>query len=225
MTDPAQAPPPGASVPMGRLDRFTRLLAPPVEVLGQRGTVITPLIVVFAVSLLASGAALAWADSAGPESGASLLRASPYLVWVLALLSPVAAAFKGTLFAAMAWGILVLLGGTPRLRPVLSALFYGEAILSVQALWVTVGALLLDRPASVSGAFPVPAGLDAFVGAQGGVLLALAQQVTPFHVAWGIFLMLAFAAHGGVSRWGGAGAALFLWCLGTGLAALRMPTP
>lgn len=215
----------GAPAPLGRLDRLARLLAPPVEELGGKGTLLMPLIVVFAVAVLAAGATWAWAGSAPPGSAAAVLRGSPYLLWLLALSSPVAAAFKGALFASMAWGILVLLGGTPRVRPLLSALFYGEAILSVQALWVTAGALLLDRSPPAPGAFPVPTGLDAFVGSHGGVLLAVAQQITPFHFAWAMFLVLAFGAHGGVSRWRGAGAALFLWCLGTALAALRIPTP
>ena len=224
MTDTEQSASIRAPEPLGPVDRLAGVLVPPMDALGGRGTIVAPLIVVFAVALLAAGAAWAWAESAPAGSGAALLRASSYLVWLLALASPVAAALKGAVFAAMAWGMLVLLGGTPRVRPLVSALFYGEAILSVQALWVTAGALVLGRAAPASGAFPVPSGLDAFVGPDAAVLLAVAQQVTPFHLAWGIFLLLAFASHGGVSRWRGAGVALCLWCLGVGLAALRVPT-
>jgi hypothetical protein len=178
---------------------------------------------VFVVSLLASAATWAWAASAPPGSGAALLRRSGYLVWLLALAAPLAAAFKGLFFAAMAWAVLVLLGGTPGVRPVVSALFYGEAILSVQALWVTAGALVLALPAPrAGGAMPVPSGLDAWVGSGGGTLLAIAQQVTPFHLAWVAFLALAFIAQAQVSRWVGVGAALFLWGLSTGLAVLRV---
>ncbi|HKJ01783.1 MAG TPA: hypothetical protein VJ997_04990, partial [Longimicrobiales bacterium] len=68
---------------------------------------------------------------------------------------------------------------------------------------------------------PVPSGLDAWVGSGGGPLLALAQQVTPFHVAWVVFLALAFGTQPGVSRWRGVGTALLLWGLGTVLAVLR----
>ena len=184
-----------------------------------------PLFLVFLVSLVAAAATWTWAASAPPGSGADLLRRSGYLVWLLALASPVAAALKGALFAALAWGILVLMGGTPGFRATASAMLYGEAILSVQALWVTAGALFLGLPAPESaGALPIASGLDAWVGSDGGALLALAQQVTPFHVAWVIFLGLAFGARSGVSRGRGFTAALILWGLSVGLAVLRTST-
>lgn len=212
--------------PEGRADRFAALLVPPIDRLGGRGTIVTPLALVFVIALCASGATWAWAGSAPPGSGAALLRTSGYLVWVLAVVSPLAAALKGLLFAAMAWGSLVLLGGTPPMRPLFSALLYGEAILVLQGLWITAGAMVVGAaPPGPGGAMPIPSGLDLWVGANGGALLALAQQVTPFHLAWVLFLTLAFASHGRVSRGRGLAAALLLWGLSTGLAVLRIPTP
>jgi hypothetical protein len=138
------------------------------------------------------------------------------------LVTPVSAALKGLLFAFLAWALLVLMGGTPRLRPLISTFYYGEVILTLQALWVTGVALLLSLPpSSEPGALPVPTGLDALIPPGHISLLAVAQQVTPFYLGWVIFLALALAAHGGVSRIRGASAAFILWGLGAGLAVLR----
>lgn len=214
-----------AAAPDGWLDRIAKLVGPPTGTLGDAGTIVSPLLLVFAVSLVSAAAAWTWASSAPPGSGAALLGRSGYLVWLLALAAPLGAALKGLLFASMAWAVLVLLGGRPTARPLISALFYGEAILAVQGLWVTGAALVWSLPAPGPGsALPVPSGLDAWVGASSGTLLTVAQNVTPFHLAWVIFLTLAFTRQGAVSWKRGLGTAVLLWGLSTGLAILRTST-
>ncbi|HSG09746.1 MAG TPA: hypothetical protein VLA36_15395 [Longimicrobiales bacterium] len=225
MTEPSSPAVSPTDARDGWLDRVARLVGPPTETLGDQGTIATPLLLVFSISLVSAAAAWTWASSAPPGSGAALLGRSGHLVWLLALAAPLGAALKGLLFAAMAWALLVLFGGCPAGRPLVSALFYGEAILAVQGLWVTGAALAWSLPAPGPGsALPVPSGLDAWVGASSGPLLTVAQNVTPFHLAWVVFLTLAFTRQAAVSWRLGLGTAFLLWGLGTGLAILRTST-
>ncbi|MDP2958377.1 MAG: hypothetical protein Q8N53_18255 [Longimicrobiales bacterium] len=210
----------------GRLDRLAELLVPRLGTLGRSGSILTPLLLVLGVALTSTWAARVWAASAPAGSAGPLLQNAGGLVWILAAASPVAVALKGTLLALLAWGVLVLLGGAPPMRPLVSALFYGEVLLALQALWVTGAALVLDLPAPGPGRLmPVASGLDAWVTSGNGAVLAMVQSVTPFHLAWVVFLGLAFALHAGVSRWRGLAAALLLWAFTVGLAVLRAPAP
>lgn len=225
MNEPSATTVSSSAAQDGRLDRIARLVGPPTGTLGDAGTIVSPLLLVFAASLVSAAAAWTWASSAPPGSGAALLGRSGYLVWLLALAAPVGAALKGILFAAVAWAVLVLVGGRPRARALVSALFYGEAILAVQGLWVTGATLAWSLPApGPGGALPVPSGLDAWVGAESGAFLTVAQNVTPFHLAWIIFLTLAFTRQGAVSWRRGLGTAVLLWGMTTGLALLRTST-
>jgi len=223
MTDLTADIAPPATHQRGAMDRLADVIVPPLSTLGLRGTIVTPLVLVLLVSLVSATALNIWAASAPADSAAALMRSAGGLVWVLAALAPLAAVVKGALYAIVVWAVLVLVGGTPAFRALFSALLYGEAILSAQALWISAAVLFLDLPAPGPGqALPVVTGLDAWVTSGNAVVQALIQNVTPFHVAWVVFLGLAFSVHGSLPRWKGIATALLLWSLTAGLAVLRV---
>jgi hypothetical protein len=203
--------------PATRLDRVAGYLVPPLDSLGGRGTIAAPLLLVLAVSLATAVATRAWGWTllfAGPPPAA--LRT---VLWVVAVLSPLISLVKGGLLALAAWAVLVLLGSPARLRPVLSAVLYGEAILSLQGPLLL---LMLSLQGGVrEGAVPAPMGLDLFVDPGRPVLLAVAHGVTPIHVAWVAFLALALSAGARSTRVHGLTVAALLWILTTGLGALH----
>lgn len=209
----------------GVMDRLADVIVPPLSTLGLRGTIVTPLVVVLFVSLVSAAALNIWAASAPSDSGAALMRSAGGLVWVLAAAAPLAAMVKGALYAIVVWAVLVLMGGTPAFRALFSALLYGEAILSAQALWISAAVLFFDLPAPGPGqALPVATGLDAWVTSGNAVVQALVQNVTPFYVVWVVFLGLAFSVHGRLPRWKGVATAFLMWALTAGLAVLRVST-
>jgi hypothetical protein len=207
------------SAPVGVIDRIAGWVLPPFGSLGSGATLVAPLVIVLGVSLATAEATRAWgwalaAGPAGPPPEA--LRA---WIWVIAMASPVIAVLKGGVLALVAWALLVLIGAPSGFRPVLGALLYGEAILSLQgpALLLT----LLVQGGARPGGVPVPTGLDILVDPGHPVLFSLARGVTPFHVAWVGFLALALAACAGTSRRRGLVVSAALWSMLVALAALR----
>lgn len=205
--------------PAGVLDRIASWALPPLGSLGSRATLVAPLAIVLGVALATAAGTQAWgwtlaAGPAGPPPEA--VRA---WVWVIAASSPLIALVKGGLLALVAWALLVLFGVPSNFRPVLSALLYGEAILSLQgpALLLT----LLLQGGVRRGGVPVPTGLDLLVEPAHAVLFALARGVTPFHLVWVGFLGLALAASAKAPRARGFAVSAALWTLVVGLAALR----
>lgn len=201
-----------AHTPGGMLDRMARLLAPPADALGGRGTLAAPLLLVLA----SSAAGAAWLQ--GPVAQAQAASLSPGALWTLAMLSPVVALAKGLFLAAMAWALLVLWSAPARFVRVLSAVLYGEAILALQNLWI---AGVVAARGRFDPTDPVHVGLDAVVGSGHPVLLAVARGVTPFHLAWIVFLALALAPRRDGPRWKGWAVACALWATTAGLLALR----
>lgn len=204
--------------PRGILDRIAYRVLPPLETLGEPGTILTPLVLVLVSSLLT--AAAMQAVGGGVPGGSALPPASvrPWL-WVLTALTPLFALLRGGLLALVGWAVLVLLGAAPRMRAVLSALLYGEAILALHgpALVLT----LLVQGGVRQGPVPVATGLDLFVDPSHPVLLAVARGITPFHLAWLAFLALALASCARVSRSRGLAAGTALWLLVVGLGVLQ----
>jgi hypothetical protein len=208
-----------ATAPAGILDRIAGWVLPPLGSLGSRATLVAPLGIVLGVSLATAAGTRAWGwalavGPAGPPPEA--LRA---WIWVIAMASPLIAVVKGGVLALVAWALLVLIGAPSAFRPVLGALLYGEAILSLQgpALLLT----LLLQGGARAGGVPVPTGLDVLVDPAHPVLLSLARGVTPFHLAWVAFLALALAACAGTSRARGLAVSGALWFMVVALAVLR----
>lgn len=203
----------------GVLDRIARRVLPPLSSLGESGTFVTPLSLILLSSVTTTAAMQAWGWDLTAGSAAAPPDALKPWLWVLATVAPLLALVKAGIFAMLAWGMLVLAGSTPRLRPVLSALLYGEAILALQgpALFL----VLRLQGGLNEGPVPVSTGLDAFVDGTQPALLALARGVTPFHIGWVAFLALAFASCAGVSRARGLIVSASLWLLVVGLGILR----
>jgi len=208
-----------ASAPIGVVDRIAGWVLPPFGSLGSRATLVAPLAIVLGVSLATAAGTQAWgwalaAGAAGPPP--EVLRA---WIWVIAWASPVIAVVKGGVLALAAWAVLVLIGAPSGFRPVIAALLYGEAILSLQgpALLLTLHVQGGPRP----GGAPVPTGLDVLVDPSHPVLFALARGLTPFQLAWVGFLALALAACAGTSRRRGLVVSAALWSMVVALAALR----
>jgi hypothetical protein len=201
----------------GLLDRLAAYLAPRLGTLGGRGTIAAPLLIVLVVSLVTAVATRVWGwDLVFPEPPPPALRT---VFWVVAGLSPWIALVKGGLLALAAWAVLVLLGTPGRLRAVLSAVLYGEAILALQGPLLLL--TLVVQGGAREGDVPAPTGLDFFVAPGHPLLLAFAHAVTPVHVAWVAFLALAFSACARSTRRRGMATAGFLWILTTGLSALH----
>ena len=217
-----------ASDPRARraLDRWAEFLAPPVEALGEPGQVTASLFLVLFISLGAAALVQVWAASAPDDTQAALFRASPGLVWLLAVVSPVGATLKGAFLTAIAWAVLVLLGGAPRIRPILTATLYGECILGLQALWVGAFLAFQGAPSPEPGRLlPIPSGLDLVLLPTSAAGRVLVHHLSLFHLAWAAFLVLALSRHGGVTRGKGAVTTLALWALVAGMSLLRGGTP
>lgn len=180
---------------------------------------LTALATVSAVTAVAMRPLVATAYAGeGPELRGTVLAG----IWVLAAVAPVAALAKGAALAGVAWAVLVLGGGDPRFRPLVSTLVAGELILAAQGLWVAAllhlrGLGALHTPADLG----VATGLDLIFPDPGRPLGALASMVTPFHLAWMGFLVWRFRATQSVGIAWSAGAALACWIPGIVLAVGR----
>lgn len=196
------------------LDRIARLILPPIDTLGGRGTIVVPLLLVLVMSLLTAAGVQPWVSAGLGSGGLENRTVLSGWLWTFALVSPGLAAMKGLVLAVAAWAMLVLLGAAPRLRPLLSTLLYGETVLALQGVWIVAAMALFGSgglgPANASA---LGLGLDALVPGLSPPILALARNVTPFHLAWVGFLAVAFFHLGPVSRTKAVVTGIVLWFL------------
>lgn len=199
------------------LDRIADRIFPPMASLGERGTLVSPLVVIFVVSVATAAAmrALGWAAVGDAPIAAALQK----WLLVIAALAPVMALVKAAVLAIVVWSVFTLLGATAPSRAILSSLLYGEALLALQA--PVLLAVLAIQGGPREGAFPTALGLDAFVDPGHPVLLAIARGFTPFQIVWVAYLALAFASCASMSRAKGTAVSGTLWALLTGLGVLR----
>lgn len=136
--------------------------------------------------------------------------------------APVLAAIRGSVLAGIAWAVLVLWGSSPPYRRSWATLLVGELILATQGAWMAVVFRLRGGAAvSAPGDLLVTTGLNLFFPDPTTPLGAVAQSVTPFHLAWILFLAwrLTSLAEG---RWGaGMVAALACWAPAPIMGMLR----
>jgi len=184
--------------------------------LGGPGTVATPLVLILVASVAMAVATrgLGWNAGSDEPIVATLQR----WIIVIAAFAPVVALIKAAVLAAVVWSLLVLLGTSPPMKPMLSALLYGEALLALQAPCLLL--VIVARGGPDGGALP-SLGLDAFVDPGHPILAAIAGGFTPFQIAWVAYLALAFASSARTSRTRGLVASGALWALITALGALR----
>ena len=204
------------------LDRITGRIAPRFSDLGGPGTVMSPLILVGALSVAAAAGMhpMVRAAFAGQPPGVGTGMQS--WLWLLAVLSPALALAKALILGAAAWAVLVLTAEGARLRVVTSAFLYGEVILALQGVWM---AAVLHVRGVGSVAEPldlrVASGIAEFIGNAHPALLALSQGASVFHLAWVTFLTLALASAAGTTKVRGFAAAGTAWSLMTGIGVVR----
>ncbi len=199
-----------------------RYLAPSFSDMGRWWTLAAPLAL---LSLLA----LATAAGLSPVLRDAVLARTPEnagrmqaLLWVVALATPLTAGAKAAVLGGVAWAVLVLLGAAPRLRATVSAILYGEVILALQGIWMVATLLVIGgvglHPVDLTG---VSAGLDSVIPDRFVVLDAIGKGVTPFHVAWAFFLVVALSALARTSRLRAGVTVAVLWGGVVGVGVLR----
>lgn len=219
MIPPGEAPPAGPPTVGRRLGLQLGLLVPGLDELRAHEPVLAPLVLMSAFSLTTGFAIQPFVDAAAAgEPG----RALGIFFWIIAVLAPLLAGVKALILAVLAWSGLVVLGRDLRLRPLVSVFLYGEAILALHGVAITVGLTLrgVEAISSVEDLY-IPMGLDALVSLEEPVLQAVTQGTTPFHLAWAVFVAVALVKVVGLSRRAALVAAVGAWALVLSLDAVR----
>lgn len=171
--------------------------------------------VLLAITVVSAATALAMiplAEAAYREQPAALTATVRTGLIIAAGAAPLLAIVRGSILGGIAWAVLVLWGSDPAYRRSWAILLAGELILAVQGAWMAI-VLHLRSAAAISspGDLEVTTGLNLFFPDPTTPVGALAQSVTPFHLAWFLFLAwrLAALAEGRWER--GVAAALACW--------------
>lgn len=212
---------PSNAIQLGaRAKKFSGLLVPGMDEIRQHRPILAPLVVAWLLSLASAYSLGGFLVAAMPAEQAQYAGA---LVWINAVAGPLLQGIKALLFAALAWGLLVLTNADRPLRLIFSVLLYGEAILAAQGVVIALFLRFTSGEAmptlqDLQAGF----GLAALVPATSPALVAAAQNVTLLHAAWFAFLCTGFRRVVGLGRWSAAGLAALFWCILVGLAAARL---
>lgn len=199
--------------------RFAGLLVPGMNEIRQHRPVLAPLAGAWLFSFASAYALRTFVVAAMPADQAQY--AEP-LVWLWAVAGPLLNGLKALLFAASAWGILVLANADRPVRAIFSVLLYGEAILAAQGIVIALFLRLAsDGPAPSPQDLQAGFGLAALVPATRPALAAAAQNVTLLHAAWFFFLYTGFRRVVDLGPWSAAGLAALFWCILVGLGTAR----
>lgn len=185
------------------------LLVPSMEDIRRRTPIIAPLVAQWALS--AASALALW-----PLVSSTLAteQVGPFsvLFWAVVVLAPVLAFAKASLMAVVLWAVLILANADRRFWLLCSVLLYGEAILASQG---TVMALVLRITKGTAISSPEELrsgmGLAALVPSSQPELMALAGNFTLVHVAWFLFLCVAFRRAVELKRLPAAALAAVCW--------------
>ncbi len=201
---------------------WSRFFAPSFDPEGAAGPVAFPLLGLVGLTLLTVLVAAPLLPGAYAGQAPEILRGVRTSLWVLVAVSPILGLAKGLALTGMAWSLLVLLGAEARFRALLSVTLFGELVLATQGLWI-VGVLWLRGGGAGAGEgdLRVFTGLDIILDDPSSPLGVMASAVTPFHVAWVLFLAWGFASLSRGGRARGAAAALLCWGLTAGTGVLR----
>ena len=204
------------------LRHFGNMLIPSLDDIRVHRPIVPPLVVGWVFSLAAAFSLRPLLQSLMVDQGAEITRGMMLMVWSVALIAPVVQLLKAGLLTILGWAVLVLTNSERRIRPVLSVLLYGEAILAAQGvllalyLHLTTGGSV-DSPADLQ----VSLGLAAFVPATSPFLLAIAQAFSIGHVCWFAFLVMALRRCDGLEVRPALGLALFFWGVTVAFSAVR----
>lgn len=207
---------------LARLRHFVNMLIPSLDDMRVHTPIVPPLIVGWVFSLAAAFSLRPLLQGLMGDQGAEVTQAMMFMVWLFALIAPVVQLLKAGLLTALGWAVLVLTNSERRIRPILSVLLYGEAILAAQGVLL---ALYLHLTTGGSVASPadlqVSLGLAAFVPATSPFLLAIVQVISIGHVCWFGFLLVALRRCDAPEPRPSLGLALFFWGVTVAFSAAR----
>ena len=207
---------------LARLRHFVNMLIPSLDDIRVHMPIVPPLVVGWVFSLAAAFSLRPLLLSLMGDQGAEVTRGMVLMLWLLALIAPVVQLLKAGLLTALGWAVLVLTNSERRIRPILSVLLYGEAILAAQGVLL---ALYLHLTTGGSVASPtdlqVSLGLAVFVPATSPFLVAIAQAFSIGHFFWFAFLVMALRRCNGPEVRPAVGLALFFWGVTVAFSAAR----
>lgn len=185
------------------------------------GTVVWPLALVFAISVVSASwlrpmVALALQDSPGVRSLAELS------LFVAAALSPFVALARSALLAGIVSAAAILIEERTAFRRLLRVFVIGEIALCSTALATAVivahrGAALMTSPEALY----VPLGLDRLWTPADPLLLNVLRDVTVFHFAWIGIVFFGLRSRVGLTREGTLVGTLAAYAGLLGMAAVR----
>lgn len=207
---------------MAMLRHFLSMLVPSLDDIREHRPIVPPLVVAWVFSLAAAYSMRPLVLSAMDGQEPEVVRSMIFLVGVVALVAPLIHLLKASLLTTLGWAVLVLTNSERRIRPILSVLLYGEAILAAQGVLL---ALYLHLTTGGSVASPadlqVSLGLAAFVPATNPLLVAVAQAFSIGHLFWFAFLVMALRRCDGPVARPALGLALFFWGVTVAFSAAR----
>ena len=157
-----------------------------------------------------------------PPDQIATVRGLEPLLWLIIVFAPIGQLVKGLLLAVIGWAVLALADVRRRVRPTLSILLYGEALLAANGVLL---ALFLNLTSGTGAGSPMPVGglsLAAFVSPQDNSLLgAIAQNLTVMHLAWFVFVYMALRRVVALQRLAAASVVSLLWGATSTFAVIR----
>lgn len=207
---------------LAALRHFLNMLVPSLDDIREHRPIVPPLVIGWVFSLVAAFSLRPLLLSAMASQGAEVAQGTLLVLGIVAVMAPLVHLLKAGLLIALGWAVLVLTNSRRRIRPILSVLLYGEAILAAQGV---LQALYLHLATGGSPTSPMDLqaslGLAAFVPATSPGLLAVAQSFSVGHFLWFGFLVIALRRCDGPEPRPSFGLALFFWGVMVAFSAAR----
>ncbi len=198
--------------------RFFSHLVPGMDDIRTHRPILAPIVVAWLFSLASAYSLWPLMASTLP---ADAVEAVAGIFWAMAVLAPLVILAKAGVLAVVGWAVLMLVNSERRLRPLFSVLLYGEAILATQGVLAAVFVRATSGTPTSPEDLGAAMGLAAFVPASHPVLQSMASGVTLMHIAWYVFLYLAFRRVVEIERLAAGGLAALFWIGLIGLAGAR----
>lgn len=207
---------------LAALRHFLNMLVPSLDDIREYRPIAPPLVIGWVFSLVAAFSLRPLVLSATATQGPEIAQGTLLVLGVVAVIAPLIHLLKAGLLIALGWAVLVLANSKRRIRPMLSVLLYGEAILAAQGVLQALYLHLATGGATTSPAdLQANLGLAAFVPATSPGLLAVAQSFSVGHFLWFGFLVMALSRCDGPERRPSLGLALFFWGVMVAFSAAR----
>lgn len=207
---------------LAALRHFLNMLVPSLDDIREYEPIAPPLVIGWVFSLVAAFSLRPLVLSATATQGPEIAQGTLLVLGVVAVIAPLIHLLKAGLLIALGWAVLVLANSKRRIRPMLSVLLYGEAILAAQGVLQALYLHLATGGAPMSPAdLQANLGLAALVPATSPGLLAVAQSLSVGHFLWFGFLVIALRRCDGPEPRPSLGLALFFWGVMVAFSAAR----